>query len=118
MTTDGSAEFELIAQNLNNASRQVMPRARQAMKKALGDISAGAKNHAPVDTGALRNSISSQTQGNQDFARGEVGPTVNYGGYVERGTSRTRAQPYLRPATDAVLPGYEQALGQITGDIL
>ena len=116
--SDGSEEFELIARNLNHASRQVMPRARQAMKKALGDIAAGAKNRAPVDTGALRNSITTQTQGNRDYARGEVGPTVNYGGYVERGTSRMSAQPYLRPATDAVLPGYEQALGQITEDIL
>ena len=118
MATDGSAEFELIARNLNNASRQVMPKARQAMKKALGDIASGAKNRAPVDTGALRNSVTTQTQGNRDYARGEVGPTVHYGGFVERGTSRTRAQPYLRPATDAVLPGYEQALGQITDGIL
>ena len=118
MTTDGSAEFELIAQNLNHASREVMPKAREAMKKALGDIATGAKNRAPVDTGALRNSITTQTQGNRDYARGEVGPTVNYGGYVERGTSRMSAQPYLRPATDAVLPGYEQALGQITDGIL
>ena len=118
MTTDGSAEFELIAQNLNHASREVMPKAREAMKKALGDIATGAKNRAPVDTGALRNSITTQTQGNRDYARGEVGPTVNYGGYVERGTFRMSAQPYLRPATDAVLPGYEQALGQITDGIL
>ena len=118
MATDGSAEFELIARNLNNASRQVMPKARQAMKKALGDIASGAKNRAPVDTGALRNSITTQTQGNRDYARGEVGPTVHYGGFVERGTSRTRAELYLRPSTDAVLPGYEQALGQITDEVL
>lgn len=118
MATDGSDEFELIARNLSNASREVMPRARQAMKKALGDIGTGAKNRAPVDTGALKSSITTQTQGNRDYARGEVGPTVNYGGFVERGTSRMRAQPYLRPATDAVLPGYEAALGQITDGIL
>ena len=96
MATDGSAEFELIARNLNNASREVMPRARGAMKKALGDIASGAKNRAPVDTGALRNSITTQTQGNRDYARGEVGPTVHYGGSVVRGTSRARAQPAAR----------------------
>lgn len=118
MSTDGSAEFELIAAQLNQASREVMPKAREAMKKALTDISTGAKNRAPVDTGALRNSISTQTQGNRDYARGEVGPTVHYAGYLERGTSRMRAQPYLRPATDAVIPGYEAALGQITRDNL
>jgi hypothetical protein len=84
MSTDGSDEFELIARNLNHATRQVMPRARRAMKKALTDISTGAKNRAPVDTGALKNSISTQTQGNRDYARGEVGPAVNYGAFVEQ----------------------------------
>lgn len=118
MTTDGSAEFELIAQNLNHASRDVMPRSRAAMKKALDDISAGAKNRVPVDTGATKNSISTSTQGNRDYARGEVGPSTKYAGFLERGTSRQRAQPFLRPATDAVLPGYEAALEQITRDVL
>lgn len=118
MTTDGSAEFELIAQNLNHASREVMPRSRTAMKKALGDIKTGAQNRSPVDTGALKNSYSTETQGNRDFARGEVGPSVKYAPFVENGTSRARAQPALRPATDAVLPGYEAALAQIAEDII
>lgn len=118
MTTDGSAEFELIARNLSNASRDLMPKSREAMKKALNNISAGAKNRVAVDTGATKSSISTSTEGNRDYARGEVGPTTNYAGFLERGTSRMRAQPFLRPATDAVLPGYEAALGQIAGDIL
>jgi len=116
--TDGAAEFTLIAQQLNTASREVMPRARDVMKKALNDIRAGAQTRAPVDTGALKGSITTSTQGNRDFARGEVGPTVHYAGYVENGTSRMAAQPYLRPATDAVVPGYEAALGKISDSII
>ncbi|UVY83796.1 HK97 gp10 family phage protein [Brachybacterium sp. NBEC-018] len=118
MSSDGSAEMGRLAADLQAASREVMPRARLALRKALTDIQAGAQNRAPVDTGALKGSITVEVQGNRDFARGEVGPTVHYGGFVETGTSRQRAQPYLRPATDAVIPGYHEALGQVGADIL
>ena len=118
MTNDGAAEMARLAADLTRASATVTVRAGAAMGKSLGDIRAGAQNRAAVDTGALRNSISTEIQRGGNTLRGEVGPTVHYGAYVENGTSRMRAQPYLRPATDAVLPGYEAALGQIAGDIL
>lgn len=118
MATDGSDEMNRLAADLGAAGPRVGARAGQVMAKALGDIQAGAQNRAPVDTGALRNSITHEYRRGGGTLRGEVGPTVNYGGYVERGTSRTRAQPYLRPATDAVLPGYEAALGQLGAEIL
>lgn len=119
MTTDGSAEMGRLAADLASASVTVGLRAGQAMGKALGDIEAGAKNRAPVDTGALRNSITNEVHRTGNTIRGEVGPTVKYGGFVERGDGVGHtAQPYLRPATDAVLPGYEAALGQIGAEIL
>lgn len=118
MATDGSAEMARLSADLTLASITVAAKAGTAMGKALNDIQAGAQNRAPVKTGALRNSVSTELQRRGGNLRGEVGPTVNYGAYVENGTSRQRAQPYLRPATDAVIPGYEAALGQITGDIL
>lgn len=118
MTTDGSAEFLAMAADLTAAPTRVAVRAGTVMTKALTGIEAGAKNRAPVDTGALRNSITSEVQRRGNTIRGEVGPTVNYGGFVERGTSRMSAQPYLRPATDAVLPGYEAALGQLGVDAI
>lgn len=113
MSSDGSAEFTRMAADLTAAPLKVAARAGSAMGKALGDIGSGAKARAPVDTGTLANSISSEMQRGGGTLRGEVGPTVNYGGFVENGTSRMRAQPYLRPATDAVLPGYEAALSQL-----
>jgi len=39
---------------------------------------------------------------------------AEYAGYVEFGTSRQRAQPYLTPAAEAVRPGFEAAMTQIT----
>lgn len=59
----------------------------------------GARLRCPVDTGRLRASIISS--GLQHDSRGayvEVGTNVNYAAYVEFGTMRAAAQPYLRPA--------------------
>lgn len=65
-------------------------------------VSNAAKVLCPVDTGRLRASIGVS----QTFTSGgsvtTVGTNVEYGGYIEYGTSRQRAQPYLRPALAAV----------------
>lgn len=49
--------------------------------------------------GRLKGSISHQT--NFQEASVKVGTNVEYAPYVEFGTSRQKAQPYLRPAIDA-----------------
>lgn len=58
----------------------------ERMKRALaaaGEIvSSDAKANAPVKTGRLRQSIVSIVEGNEAI----IGPTVNYGTYVEFGT--------------------------------
>lgn len=119
MTTDGSDELMKFSADLASASITVGIRAGQAMGKALTDIQAGAQNRAPVDTGALKSSITNEVRRTGATITGEVGPNVSYGAYVERGAGIGHdPQPYLRPATDAVLPGYEAALGQLGADLL
>lgn len=53
-----------------------------------------AKLVCPVDTGRLRNSISHAVEGNTAY----IGTNVEYAPYVEFGTHKQRAQPYLQPA--------------------
>jgi len=53
-----------------------------------------AKRLAPVDTGRLRNSIAHGA----DETSAQVGSNVEYAPYVELGTSRMKAQPFLKPA--------------------
>ena len=53
-----------------------------------------AKLQCPVDTGRLRNSISHAVDGDTAY----IGTIVEYAPYVEFGTHRQRAQPYLEPA--------------------
>jgi HK97 gp10 family phage protein len=60
-----------------------------------------AKCLCPVDTGRLRNSITHEVVTGEEAVY--VGTNVEYAPYVELGTSRQTAQPYLRPAaTDHV----------------
>lgn len=69
-----------------------------------------AKDLCPVDTGRLRNSISHATDGDSVY----IGTNVEYAAYVELGTSKSKARPYLRPAaenhTDEYRSLVEQAL--------
>ena len=53
-----------------------------------------AKRLCPVDTGRLRNSITHARKGMAEY----IGTNVEYAAYVEMGTSRTRAQPYIKPS--------------------
>ena len=53
-----------------------------------------AKRKCPVDTGRLRNSITHTVKGMEVY----IGTNVDYAPYVEYGTSKTKAQPFLKPA--------------------
>lgn len=70
---------------------------------------ASAPGEAPaVITGRLMNSISVDAIGNGLTM--EVGPTVNYGKYLEGGTEYMDARPFMGPALEANIPGLENAL--------
>ena len=89
-------------------------RARAVVAKTTADVEATAKKLAPVDTGALRNSIGSDVIDLDDAVQGVVGPTVNYAGYVEYGTSRMSPQPYLNPALAEHEAAFVAALEQVS----
>jgi len=72
----------------------------EAIERALEAIGLQAEGYAkmlcPVDTGRLRNSITHTVDVAEQKAY--VGTNVEYAAYVEMGTSKTKAQPYLQPA--------------------
>jgi HK97 gp10 family phage protein len=75
------------------------------MMTGLGErILATAKALCPVDTGLLQSSIE-MFVGHSEMGRLEVqvGSSVRYAGFVEFGTSKMAAQPYLRPALDSAV---------------
>lgn len=81
-------------------SEEVATALSQAFDRALEKIGLTAERYAanlcPVDTGRLRNSITSTVDSGEKAAY--IGSNVEYAPYVELGTSRMKAQPFLRPA--------------------
>lgn len=74
----------------------------QALAKALEEVGLVAEGYAkkacPVDTGRLRNSITHQVRPSEKSVY--IGTNVEYAPYVELSTSRTKGQPFLRPAAN------------------
>ncbi len=71
----------------------------QALINSALIVERDAKIKVPVDTGRLRSSLSHETENfGTDNPTVTVGTNVEYGPYVEFGTSRQSAKPYLYPA--------------------
>lgn len=108
--TPASAAAELSA-----IAASIVPRTVTALTKASFDTQTRARVRAPVDTGNLQNSITIDppTVNASGDVTVEGGPEADYGEYVERGTSRMSAQPYVTPSVDEVTPGLDQALATL-----
>jgi len=71
---------------------------RGALDRLGGTIAGNAARMAPVRTGELRNSIGHEVRGDSVY----VYAGARHGIYVELGTYKMSAQPYLRPAVESV----------------
>jgi len=69
------------------------------VEAAALQVEAEAKRICPVDTGRLRNSIATAKDKKTTAI---VGTNVEYAPYVEFGTHKASAQPFLRPAAEKV----------------
>lgn len=109
-----TAGVRRLAADITKADVENAKKASAALRKTALDIEADAKIFVPVDTGFLKNSISSDIS----EYHAEVGPTADYAHYVENGTSRMNGQPYMRPAADRRLPPFARRIREIGGQIL
>ena len=75
----------------------LLDHAHKVLESIADDVVEDAKHYCPVRTGALRDSIRKEVTAEAvNVVAG--GGAVDYAGYVEYGTSKMPAQPYLRPA--------------------
>lgn len=109
------SSLDLLAVEFAAAGPQAIARAKLVLKKTALDIERNAKAIAPVDTGNLKNSIghSDMRLLSATYLSVDIGPTANYGQYVELGTSRQAPQAYMGPSLDRFAGPFEQALQQI-----
>ena len=95
MTIEG--ENQLIAQLNEIAEADYTPAMEKATKRI---ILPEMQRLTPVDTGALRDSERVEVHGDAVLLIAGDGQQVDYPFYVELGTSKMSAQPYMRPALD------------------
>lgn len=81
---------------------------REMVKRAASQVLSDARARVPVQTGYLKNS------GHLRFEDGGMSCTIafsaNYAAYVELGTSRRGATPFLKPAFDLAMPAFKASL--------
>lgn len=68
------------------------------VKQAAYKVESNAKRNCPVDTGRLRGSIATKLEG----LEAEVGTNVEYATFIEYGTVKQAAQPFMTPARQSV----------------
>lgn len=126
-----SPEFELTDHS-SDTIREMLRKKAIALEK-VGLVAEGyAKMLCPVDTGRLRNSIThatSQNHGQGDYQDNNgldfhdasaqskprddsvyIGTNVEYAPYIELGTVRCGARPYLRPAAADHIEEYKRII--------
>lgn len=108
MSMDFSEINDLVI-DLGNVQGSAVRQVNQALRKSAADIERDGKIFAPVDTGNLKNSISSTVTG----LSAEIGPTAAYGVYVEYGTSVHAPAAFMGPALDRNAHLFETVVGII-----
>ena len=97
-----------VVRNLEKMSKDIEAGARKARLRAALEIEREAVAEVPVDSGRLKGSIMTQEVGDVlEVGSGvKAGSEVEYAHYVEFGTSKQRAHPYLQPAVEIVRQKY------------
>lgn len=93
-----SVVTKLDVTRLNELRAELKPRAEEILAETAFSIQGEAQLRAAVDTGAMRSSLEAEKVGDLAW---QVHDGVEYGIFVELGTSRMAAQPFLVPAVEA-----------------
>lgn len=100
-----------IIVQLTSNKGEILQLTDEAIARALEAVGLQAEGYAklkcPVDTGRLRNSI---THTQADKLTEIIGTNVEYAAYVELGTIRQKAKPYLKPALLNHINEYQEML--------
>jgi HK97 gp10 family phage protein len=108
------SQANALFQKLASSISSTIPQA--ALQAGADNLVESARSAAPVLTGALRDSISTT---NVTATNATVEATVEYAGFVEFGTSRMSAEPYMMPgipeasraAVDAAVAALNDTVG-------
>ena len=99
----------VITSNISDV-KNALESAKKTALKAVGiEAERNVKGITPVDTGRLRTSITHEVVDSNSVV---IGTNVEYAPYVELGTSKQKAQPYLRPGISNNINSYKSIIEQ------
>ena len=101
-----------VTVKVNSNKQAILDEFRQQKKVALEAVGLQGETNAKmeitavgaVDTGRLRNSLTHATDEDSAY----IGTNVEYATYVEMGTSKMKARPYLEPAVTNHVDEYRE----------
>lgn len=105
----GGARYTSYFGNVTTRIVAAQGRAAERLGQAALEL---AQELCPVDTGFLRSSLSYEVRRVATGYAVIVTAGADYALYVELGTSRMSAQPFMRPALDRLAPLYRQFLAE------
>jgi len=114
---------ETVQRNLGSYTESVNAGLKKAVASALVNIKGDAKERCPVNKrprrgyvgGRLRNSIHEEVDRSGLAGKVVAGNAeVYYAVFVERGTRKMRAQPYMGPAFEAEMPAFVKRVEKAT----
>ena len=100
--------LDSLMAKLNAMGGNVLDALEKATKQTALAAQADARDNAPVDTGNLKQSISTEHERSREAATSTVYTNVEYGLYQEIGTVKMAAHPYMMPALNANKSTFEQ----------
>ena len=116
-----------IETNVNAVISELTSSTEQALRAAVDELSNTAysvektakeniKRNRTVDTGRLLGSISTDIKQGGSDVTAEVGTNVEYANYIEYGTCKMGAKPFLNPAFEEETEGLENRIRQAIRD--
>lgn len=102
-----------LQRKLDKAPENIRRGAQYEIERAAFAIETGAKRRTPVKTGRLRSSLRTDVK----KLAADIGTNVEYAPFVELGTVRQSAQPFLFPAYEQERRKLIKNLMQLLKDI-
>ncbi len=103
-------QVRVVRNDFAKIAGELRPKVTKAVRATALEISAEAKQRAPVLTGNLRRSIYTR---HRSETASRVGVGAEYGPHVEYGTTRMAPRPYLTPAVEAARHRFAQRVAKV-----
>lgn len=101
---------ERLTMAIRGSSQKVMEQSSQVIRNNTEKLKASAKAKAPVDTGFLKDHITSSYPNRLE---GHVKSEAAYSGYQEYGTRFQTGKAHIRPALQEIEPQFKQDMTDV-----